>query len=188
MTFEQAFAGGACSWMGPVHGIDMVTLDASVSLTPNVDALATAVAKTPLVTLGADCVPLLLAAGLVIAARVGWRGFADGMTDTLRAALDVRGIQAADAQVVLGPAICGACYGIPEDRANRIAARCSAAISESRAGGPGADIRIGLASEWQALGADVQVIGPCTHEDPQYFSHRRDGTTGRQAGVIAWAE
>lgn len=189
VTLEQVFAAGSLSWMGPVHGTDLATLDEPVALTPNVDALATIHARTPLVALGADCVPLLVAAGdLVIAAHIGWQGFADGMTDVLVSALHDRGIDVATAQVLLGPAICGACYGIPDDRAERIAARSAAAITRARSGDVGADIRVGLAAEWRTFGAAVSVIGPCTYEHAGYFSHRREGVTGRQGGVIAWAE
>ena len=175
------------SWMGPVHGVDIAEIDRSTSLTPNVDALATSAADVPLATLGADCVPVLLAAGdVVIAAHVGWQGFADGMTGSMVALLATHHIDPADAHVVLGPAICGACYGIPQDRADRIAAACTEAVTAARNGGPGADIRLGLATQWKQLGATVEIVGGCTFEDSQYFSHRRDGVTGRQAGVIVW--
>jgi len=184
---EAELAAGSLSWMGPVHGIDLVVLNTPRSITPNVDALATAATGVPLVTLGADCAPLLVAAGdLVIAAHVGWRGLVEGMTSQLLDLLRARGIDAASAQVLLGPAICGSCYGIPVERAERIGEVCPAALMVARNGGPGADIRVGLATEWRAVGAEAQVIGGCTAEDERLFSHRRDGITGRQAGVIAW--
>lgn len=180
-------AHGPLSWMGPVHGVDLEELTEPVALTPNVDALATTRAHLPLVTLGADCVPLLMIAGdLAIAAHIGWRGFVDGMTDTICHTVERHGISVADAHVLLGPAICGACYGVPEERAAAIGARVPTALVAARAGGVGADIRQGLVAELSARGADVQCIGPCTFEDPMYFSHRRDGVTGRQGGVIVW--
>jgi copper oxidase (laccase) domain-containing protein len=32
----------------------------------------------------------------------------------------------------------------------------------------------------------VTMVGGCTAENAGLFSHRRDGVTGRQAGVITW--
>lgn len=178
---------GPLSWMGPVHGVDVECIDVAVALVPNVDALATTQASLPLVTLGADCVPLLIAAGdVVIAAHVGWRGFVAGMTDALLGVLTSHAAEPEQAQVVLGPSICGRCYGIPDDRANAIAAISTRAMFPAQAGGAGADIRLGLVEQWESVGANVRTVGPCTFEDPHFFSHRRDGITGRQAGVIAW--
>lgn len=184
---EAELAAGPLSWMGPVHGIDLALLDAPRSITPNVDALATSATAVPLVTLGADCVPVLIAAGdVIIAAHVGWRGLVEGMTAQLLDFLRQRGIDPTSAKVLLGPAICGACYGVPVERAELVGDACPAAMVVARNGGPGADIRAGLAAEWQAVNAAVRVIGGCTAEDASLFSHRRDGVTGRQAGVIAW--
>lgn len=184
---ERELNAGPLSWMGPVHGIEIVVLDTPHAITPNIDALATTAPSVPLVTLGADCVPVLVAAGdVVIAAHVGWRGLVDGMTSQLVHLLEQRGIRPGAAQVLLGPSICGACYGIPAERAEAIQAACPSALVTAANGGPGADIRLGLASEWAAVGAQVRHIGPCTAEDPGLFSHRRDGVTGRQAGVIVW--
>lgn len=184
---EAQLGGAALAWMGPVHGVRAAFLEAPAALTPDVDVLATRLRALPLATLGADCVPLLLAVeDVIVAAHVGWRGLADGMTDALVSLLQAQGCDPAQAQVVLGPAICGACYAIPTERALAIEAACPAALCDARAGGVGADIREGLAAQWRDLGARVALVGPCTAESPDYFSHRRDGVTGRQAGVIRW--
>lgn len=187
LALDLVVGSAPISWMGPVHGVDIAEIDRATSLTPNVDALATRFAEVPVATLGADCVPMLLAAGdVIIAAHVGWQGFAEGMTGSIVALLELHQVSPAQAHVVLGPAICGACYGIPQDRADRIASTCPEALTAARNGGPGADVRLGLAVQWKQLGATVATVGGCTYEDRNYFSHRRDGVTGRQAGVILW--
>ncbi len=184
---ESELGLGMLTWMGPVHGVALDIVDDATALVPNVDALATTRTRRPLVTLGADCVPLVMTAGdFAIAAHIGWRGFVDGMTSTILGLLAAHGVAASEAQIVLGPAICGRCYGIPEERADAIRAVSANAVGIARHGGPGADIRIGLTEQWEAVGARVTTIGPCTAEDHSSFSHRRDGVTGRQAGVIAW--
>ena len=186
-ALEQELSAGSLSWMGPVHGVDIVVLDSPRAITPNVDGLATAVVGVPLVTLGADCVPLLMAAGdFVIAAHVGWRGLVDGMTEQLLHLLERQSADVVGAQVLLGPAICGSCYGIPLERAEAVAEACPPALVTASNGGPGADVRLGLHSQWSALGAQVTMVGGCTAENTSLFSHRRDGVTGRQAGVITW--
>ena len=35
------------------------------------------------------------------------------------------------------------------------------------------------------LGTHGQLVGGCTAEDPGFYSHRRDGRTGRQGGAVA---
>ena len=184
---ERTLGVGALSWMGPVHGIELAELETPCTITPNVDALATSASRVPLTTLGADCVPMLVAAGdHVIAAHVGWRGLADGMTSSVLRHLAKRGIDPAGARVLLGPAICGTCYTVAADRAEVIEAASPEALHRLADGGWGADIRRGLTAQWSRVGAAVQSVGGCTAEDARYFSHRRDGITGRQAGVIAW--
>ena len=183
---EAAFGVGVWSWPGPVHGTAIAQLDGPCSLTPDVDALTTTRTNVPLATLGADCVPLLLAAdGRIVAAHIGWRGFVDGMFDALTSLITRDGAALHGVRVVLGPAICGTCYSVDDERAERIAQVAPEAIVGTR-GSFAADLRVGIAAQWRSIGASVEMVGPCTFESARHFSHRRDGVTGRQAGVIAW--
>ena len=66
--------------------------------------------------------------------------------------------------------------------------RLPGSASTTRRGTPGLDVRAGIARQLAALGVGRVVVDPrCTAEDPELFSHRRDGVTGRQAGVV-WIE
>jgi copper oxidase (laccase) domain-containing protein len=68
---------------------------------------------------------------------------------------------------------------------DEVAAMVPAARTSTRAGTPGLDLRAGLRAQLNAAGvAAVQVSETCTAEDPAYFSYRRDGVTGRFAGVV----
>ena len=50
---------------------------------------------------------------------------------------------------------------------------------------PGLDLRAGIAEILRKAGIPEVVHDPrCTVEDPNLFSHRRDGVTGRQAGLV----
>jgi copper oxidase (laccase) domain-containing protein len=55
-------------------------------------------------------------------------------------------------------------------------------------GRPGVDLRTGLRR--QLLGAGINAVrdvGPCTAESTDHYSYRRDGVTGRFAGVVMLA-
>lgn len=55
----------------------------------------------------------------------------------------------------------------------------------TRAGTPGIDVRAGLREQLARLGvARVADDLRCTAESAELFSYRRDGTTGRFAGLI----
>ena len=55
----------------------------------------------------------------------------------------------------------------------------------TRRGTPGLDLRAGIADLLRRAGIPEVVQDPrCTVEDPLLFSHRRDGVTGRQAGLV----
>jgi copper oxidase (laccase) domain-containing protein len=60
-----------------------------------------------------------------------------------------------------------------------------AAAVHTRKGTPGLDLRAGIAEGLYRAGIPQVVLDPrCTVEDPTLFSHRREGVTGRQAGLV----
>ena len=184
---EVETGGIPVSWPGPTHGTEIAVLTEPVALTPNVDVLMTEHDRVPLATLAADCVPMLVVTPrVVVAAHVGWRGLADGITAAIVDRLAAAGADVVGAEVLLGPAICGACYGVPAERAQTVAGVCPEAVGVASNGDPGIDVRVGLAAQWRSHGVHVTQVGPCTAESDAYFSHRRDGVTGRQAGVVVW--
>jgi copper oxidase (laccase) domain-containing protein len=84
----------------------------------------------------------------------------------------------------LGPAVCPACYEVPDDMRADVATVAPAAWSTSRTGTAALDLRAGLTALLAERGVTVHSIGPCTAESPDHYSYRRDGTTGRFAGVV----
>ena len=55
----------------------------------------------------------------------------------------------------------------------------------TRKGTPGIDVRAGLMRQLHGLGVTNMNAEPrCTISEPEYFSYRREGKTGRQAGVV----
>ncbi len=146
--------------------------------------VASAAALTPLV-LVADCVPVVIAAPEAVGVvHCGWRGIAGGIVERVLGVFGERGHSRL--QVAVGPAIGPCCYEVGDD------------VREAfRAGGHAADVmpegRLDLA---RAIRGDLERVGVpptqihacavCTSCHPElFFSHRRDGVTGRQAG-LAW--
>src|SRR5436190_500685 len=84
-----------------------------------------------------------------------------------------------------GPAVCGRCYEVPRDLADQVAATVPSAAATSATGTPALDLRAGVVAQLLAAGVETIEADPwCTAESPGLFSHRRDGVTGRFAGVV----
>lgn len=181
-------------FMDQVHGSDVAIVDGPVDTPPVADALVTRTPELALVVMVADCVPVLMTdpyAGVVAAAHAGRKGVELGVVaQTIRAMADL-GAQPARIRVWLGPSINGCCYEVPEQMQRAVAAVAPGAVAgtgRTRAGTPSLDLRPGLAEQFAALGVrDVGLTGGCTHDDPDFFSYRRDRVTGRFAGLI-WLE
>ena len=145
-----------------------------------------------LAVLVADCVPVLLAdpvARLIGAAHAGRPGLAAGVVPALVVAMTKAGADPARMHAMVGPSICGACYEVPAQLRAEITAAAPASWCVTRQGTPGLDLRAGLHAQLAALGVGAgsgQVIDDarCTAESAELYSYRRDGKTGRFAGVI----
>ncbi|MBW0102610.1 peptidoglycan editing factor PgeF [Pseudonocardia sp. KRD291] len=154
---------------------------------PDADAVVTTTPGLGVAVLAADCVPVLLgdpAAGVVAAAHAGRRGAADGVLDTTVAAMTELGARPERIEVLLGPAVCGRCYEVPAAMRDEVEAVLPGSASRTRTGTAGLDLRAGLTRRLADLGVTRVGTDPrCTMEDPDLFSHRRDGRCGRQAAV-----
>lgn len=169
-----------------VHQVHLPT----VGQAPEVDALVTTEAGVALVALSADCVPVALIAaedGVVAAVHSGWQGMVSDVLGHALAAMQDAGAAPERTRALLGPAICGACYPVPAERAAQAAAVVPASVVTAHNGQPGIDVRAGLTAVLHARGIHVETVGGCTAEDPHLFSYRRDHLTGRQ-GVAVWLD
>jgi YfiH family protein len=178
-----------------VHGAGVLVVDASRAGrrqivrggARGVDALVTSDVAIPLGVLVADCLPVLLAAatGVVAAAHVGRRGLASGVLQATVAAMVANGAEPADAVAVIGPGVCGQCYEVPEQMRDEVGRLVPGSASTTRAGSPSLDLAGGAESILREVGIGmVRRTGICTIEDPRFYSYRRDGVTGRFAGVV----
>lgn len=186
--------GAPIAFMRPDHGVKVAQLGNEFldGLEPPVaDVLVTTVPGLAIAALAADCVPVLAhdkATGAVAAIHCGREGLRKGVIDAAVAALiDIRGgWERPDAlSFSIGPSICGSCYEVPAAMQSEVAEHHPAARSATRWGAPGLDLPGAVVARLAKLGL-LHVVRHdyCTFEETRLFSHRRDGVTGRQAGVI----
>jgi polyphenol oxidase len=180
-------------FMDQVHGDRVAVVDAADGAvggpaTPaGTDALVTAAPGVALVVLVADCVPVLLAdpvTGVVAAVHAGRPGVASHLVLRALDSMVERGARAERTVAWLGPSVCPACYEVPEPMRAEVTGSVPASWATSRDGTPALDLRKGLLAELTARGVGAETVGPCTAESADHFSYRRDGTTGRCAGVV----
>lgn len=152
---------------------------------PQVDAMVTRQPGLALVVLVADCVPVLLAdpdAGVVGVAHAGRPGLAAGVVPAVVHALHDLG--ARRLRAVLGPSVCARCYPVPLEMREQVAAVQPASRSVSWTGEPSVDVSAGVLAQLADLGVPARQLPGCTVERPDLYSYRRDGTTGRFAGLV----
>ena len=148
------------------------------------DALVTSVPGIGLAMMGADCLPVLLASdGVVGAAHVGRPGLAKGVLHELVRVMREEG--AGDLAAVIGPGICGRCYEVPAAMAGEVEQAAPGSRSTTRQGTASVDLTAGATAQLRQQGVAVTAVGGCTLEQPElFFSYRRDGVTGRHAGIV----
>jgi hypothetical protein len=174
-------------WLRQVHGMRVVRASGSEAI--EADGAWTDRSGVVCSVGMADCLPVLFcdrAGTRVAAAHAGWRGLAAGVLEATVAALAV----APDQLLAwIGPAIDAAAFEVgPEVRAAFLAADAEAvtAFQPGRAGRWQADL-VTLARQRLRRAGVAQVWGGhwCTSGEPAwFFSHRRDGTSGRMAALI----
>ena len=176
-------------WMEQLH-TNTVTLVDGPSAAPveATDALVTRQKDLALCVLVADCTPVLLSdhtAGVIGAAHAGRMGARNGIAKNTVEAMVELGAEPSRIQVLLGPAAAGESYEVPEGMALDVEKHLPGSRTRTKKGTPGIDVRAGLVRQLLSLGVTHIGADPRdTITDKDFFSHRREGVTGRQAGVI----
>jgi YfiH family protein len=154
--------------------------DSPDTAVPDSDGLAVTRPGVAVTVLVADCVPLVLASDLLlIVVHAGWRGLAAGIVDRAVGWFERPPVAA------IGPSVGPCHYEVGEEVA--AAASAAGARVERRRGSTRLDLPRTVAQTLWAHGVRrIDRWDGCTAcEEERFFSHRRDGTTGRQAAV-AW--
>jgi YfiH family protein len=171
-----------------VHGVTVADLDAGAEIGP-ADAAFTRRPGCVCAILTADCLPVLLAAEsgeAVGAAHAGWRGLSAGVIEAT-----VRAMGAAPERMLawLGPAIGPQHFEVGGEVREALLQQDRGAQGAFRANSCGrfmADLGLLARRRLGTLGISrIYGGGECTYASPdKYFSHRRDGNSGRQATLI----
>lgn len=176
-------------FMNQVHGARVVTVSAAddddAGTAPTGDAMITAEPDLALVVLVADCTPILLAdrtAGVAAAVHAGRPGLMAGVVDAAIAALQRRGATALEA--VVGPSVCSRCYEVPPPMAAEVSSAHPTAAGVSWQGTPALDVAAAAVARLAAADIPLTWLPGCSRESADLYSYRRDGTTGRYAGVV----
>lgn len=176
-------------WMEQLHTNTVTVVDGPQSEPVEAtDAVVTTQPGLALCVLVADCVPVLLSdhnAGVIAAAHAGRLGARNGIVKKTVETMVELGANPANIQALLGPAAAGASYEVPLEMARDVESRLPGSMTKTSKGTTGLDIRAGLVRQLLSLGVTHVDADPRdTVTDTDFFSYRREGTTGRQAGVI----
>jgi len=187
--------GTTLSWLAQVHGTTVVEAAAGTDA-PEADAQWTRAPGVACAVLTADCLPVLFCdrrGDVVAAAHAGWRGLQAGVLEATVAAMNT---DPAEILAWLGPAIGPRAFEVGREVRDAFLGAAGPGLSADTAAcfracpdRPGkwlADL-YGLARIRLAVLGVNRVSGGqwCTYsEDRRFFSHRRDGSTGRMACLI----
>lgn len=177
------------AFLDQVHGNDVVEVaDDSPVLVGSADAMFTSTCRT-LVVLVADCVPVLVrdvAGQWVGVAHAGRPGMVAGVVPRLVAAM--RSAGAGELSAIVGPSISARCYEVPAQLRDEVQQVEPTAASVTAWGTPAVDVAAGVLTQLAECGVPSSVVAGCSLQEPDLFSYRRDGQTGRFAGVISRRE
>ena len=176
-------------WLIQRHGTRVVEAGSPPDGAP-ADGIVARRAGLVCAVLTADCMPVLLCdrdATVVVALHAGWRGIAAGIVEA-----GVRAAGAPPGELIawLGPAIGSERYEVgPEVREALLAGDPDAAGAFRPSGAPArwrADLeRVVRRRLARCAVGSVHGGATCTASDPdRFFSHRRDGVTGRMATLV----
>lgn len=179
-------------WMNQIHSAHVQRVDEPrTSAVDATDAVVTTTPRLALVVVTADCVPVLLGdarAGVVAAAHAGRVGAQNGVVVRTVEAMIEAGAHPEDISALLGPAVSGTNYEVPEAMAAEVEAALPGSRTLTARRTPGLDLRAGIDRQLRALGITAVAVDPrCTVADRTLFSHRRGAPTGRLASVV-WME
>jgi YfiH family protein len=175
---------GPMQFMNQVHGDRVAVIEEVTDVAPTADALVTGIPGITLAVMVADCIPLLLTSKQAVAAvHVGRRGLVNNVANKTIEVMRELGAQ--EISAIIGPAICGRCYEVSADVHQEVVSNFPMADSRTKSGALALDLPKALKAVLHSAGISVDAgQNACTVEDANLFSYRRDGVTGRQAGLV----
>ena len=172
-------------FMDQRHGCDVAVTTGRPGPPPAVDGIISGRTDEALVVLVADCTPVLLVdrvEGLVAAVHAGRPGMIKGVVP---ATVDrLRGLGGRQLEAIVGPSVCPRCYEVPAAMREEAAAVEPASAGVTWTGTPAIDVASAVVAQLARDDVAIRWLPGCTRERDDLYSYRRDGTTGRFAGVV----
>ncbi|HDG1686544.1 TPA: polyphenol oxidase [Kluyvera cryocrescens] len=189
---KRMFAAGKLPskpvWLEQVHGKDVLHLTGAPYASKRADASYSNTLGTVCAVMTADCLPVLFcnrAGTEVAAAHAGWRGLCDGVLEETVACFND---SAENILAWFGPAIGPQAFEVGPEVREAFMAKDAKAVDAFRPVGDKyfADIYLLARQRLANMGVTAVFGGDrCTFsEKDDFFSYRRDRTTGRMASFI----
>ena len=189
---KRMFAAGKLPskpvWLEQVHGKDVLHLTGAPYASKRADASYSNTPGTVCAVMTADCLPVLFcnrAGTEVAAAHAGWRGLCDGVLEETVACFND---SAENILAWFGPAIGPQAFEVGPEVREAFMAKDAKAVDAFRPVGDKyfADIYLLARQRLANMGVTAVFGGDrCTFsEKDDFFSYRRDRTTGRMASFI----
>jgi polyphenol oxidase len=160
-----------------VHGARVIEVqDGDAGVVGEADVLVTRSRAATIAILTADCAPVVLwGDGAVALVHAGWRGLVAGAVETGVA------VTAKVNAAWVGPSIHSCCYEVGPEVIEAFE-RSNLPVADGSHVDPGRAAAVAL----RRAGVEAIVVSDtCTSCDRGYFSHRRDGVTGRQGAFAS---
>lgn len=172
------------------HSTEVVEYsEAGMYLTP-CDAIYSKQARTPLIILTADCLPIMIShiEGLEVAAvHAGYKGLTDGIIENTISRMNVKN---ADLSVWIGPGICEKHFEIGDDILHRFAPFNQYVRFQEDSEKFHVDLKLIARDILESLGVEhIQISKQCSYCSDDLFSfrqakHKGFNECGRMASVI----
>ncbi len=186
-------AAGLPSWpivtARQTHSADVIEVPAAAQAEREADALFTRSPEALLAVKTADCVPILVgdpATGFSCGIHSGWRGAAANVIGAAIDALEKAGAHPDSMLAAIGPSACAKCFEVGPEVVEKFSAMGFEGAVVPMNGGSHLDLEDVCSKQLEAAGlrpSNVHRSGRCTiHEEPLFFSHRREGKLGRPVG------
>ncbi|AZL84074.1 peptidoglycan editing factor PgeF [Aliivibrio salmonicida] len=183
----------APTWLSQIHSTMVITLPISSEEinSPLVDASYTNQANQVCCVMTADCLPVVICnreGTEVAAAHAGWRGLLDGILENT-----VKHFSSNDLIAWCGPAIGPTAFEVGDEVKQLFCEKDPQAINAFTPSHNSnkwfANLNLLATQRLQSVGVqDIYYSNFCTYSNTdQFFSYRKEGSTGRQATLI-WFE
>jgi len=178
--------------MKQIHSdiVHVVASDNTFENPPTCDALITNKKDTPLMVMVADCTPVIFideTKGVIAVAHAGRQGaFKNIVKNVVDIFVSKYASNTKDIKVQIGTSICQACYEVGAEIEAEAKELGLAYAIEKKDNSFYLDVNSIILKQLKECGIlDIELSKKCSSCDKEeYYSYRRDGQTGRFAGVV----